>query len=129
MLFLVIAIDLDKIKLKCARRNAEIYGVRDQIYFLHMDFFDFVKWYCPRFRKMRQILCSNPVKRKTALSSVKDQWSNIGAVFLSPPWGGPSYSKRVVSYYNVHAWLFQIHLLHLLFLSYKFRYDIFAFFF
>uniref|UniRef100_A0A0N4UKN0 Trimethylguanosine synthase n=1 Tax=Dracunculus medinensis TaxID=318479 RepID=A0A0N4UKN0_DRAME len=92
----VIAIDLDKIKLKCARRNAEIYGVRDQIYFLHMDFFDFVKWYCPRFRKMRQILCSNPVKRKTALSSVKDQWSNIGAVFLSPPWGGPSYSKRVV---------------------------------
>ena len=58
---LVIAIDLDPVKILCARRNAEIYGVQDRIVFLCGDFFHFA----PSIR--------------------------ADAVFLSPPWGGPAY--------------------------------------
>jgi trimethylguanosine synthase len=36
----VIAIDLDPVKLYCARENAKIYGVADRIEFILGDFFD-----------------------------------------------------------------------------------------
>lgn len=36
----VIAIDLDPVKLHCARENAKIYGVADRIEFILGDFFD-----------------------------------------------------------------------------------------
>ncbi|CAI5438458.1 unnamed protein product [Caenorhabditis angaria] len=65
----VIAIDLDPVRLKCARHNARVYGVEDYISFICADFFH-----------------------------VAATWANdklnapkIDAVFLSPPWGGPSY--------------------------------------
>ena len=38
--FLVIAIDIDPVKLACARHNAEIYGVVDRIDFILGDYFD-----------------------------------------------------------------------------------------
>ncbi|KAI8330805.1 RNA cap guanine-N2 methyltransferase-domain-containing protein, partial [Choanephora cucurbitarum] len=57
----VIAIDLDPVKLHCAKRNAEIYGVADRIEFILGNFFDLAP----------------TLKADT--------------VFLSPPWGGPSY--------------------------------------
>ncbi|KAG2198527.1 hypothetical protein INT47_008631 [Mucor saturninus] len=57
----VIAIDLDPVKLHCARENAKIYGVADRIEFILGDFFDLA----PRLK--------------------------ADVVFLSPPWGGPSY--------------------------------------
>ncbi|VDK64823.1 unnamed protein product [Gongylonema pulchrum] len=41
--FAVIALDLDPIRLRCARRNAEIYGVADRINFMCIDFFHFCK--------------------------------------------------------------------------------------
>ncbi|CAI2320921.1 unnamed protein product [Caenorhabditis sp. 36 PRJEB53466] len=66
----VIAIDMDPVRLKCARENARVYGVADYIHFICADFF-----------------------------SVAATWQQSGnapkvdAVFLSPPWGGPSYLK------------------------------------
>ncbi|KAG0557883.1 hypothetical protein KC19_11G164000 [Ceratodon purpureus] len=57
----VIAVDIDPVKIDCARHNAAIYGVADYIEFIVGDFF------------------------KIAPNLKAD------AVFLSPPWGGPDY--------------------------------------
>ncbi|XP_033118702.1 trimethylguanosine synthase-like [Anneissia japonica] len=57
----VIAIDMDPVKIACARHNAEIYGVADRIDFIVADFFD-------------------------VAGSLK-----ADVVYLSPPWGGPEY--------------------------------------
>ncbi|VDM53591.1 unnamed protein product [Angiostrongylus costaricensis] len=68
----VIAIDMDPIRLKCARENARVYGVEDRIDFICCDFFHFAsKW-------------------------MNDVGKPVDAVFLSPPWGGPSYLKSTV---------------------------------
>ncbi|XP_050540366.1 trimethylguanosine synthase-like [Daktulosphaira vitifoliae] len=62
----VIAVDIDAKKLEFAKRNAEIYGVRDKITFIHGDFFEIAEtlkkyrpqvivtsssWGCPSFKK------------------------------------------------------------------------------
>jgi hypothetical protein len=57
----VIAIDIDPVKLECARHNAEIYGVADRIEFIEGDFLQLA----PHLK--------------------------ADVVFLSPPWGGPEY--------------------------------------
>ncbi|XP_019640686.1 PREDICTED: trimethylguanosine synthase-like [Branchiostoma belcheri] len=57
----VIAIDIDPVKLECARHNAAIYGVADRIEFLQGDY----------------LRLSRGLK--------------ADVVFLSPPWGGPDY--------------------------------------
>lgn len=62
----VIAIDIDPKKIRMARHNARIYGVEDKIVFINKDFFEFVS----------------------------DSRSRADAVFLSPPWGGPSYRNK-----------------------------------
>jgi len=62
----VLAIDIDPLKLECAKHNAEIYGVAEKISFLNADFF-------------------------AVRSRLK-----ADAIFLSPPWGGPSYIDQEV---------------------------------
>lgn len=62
----VFAIDIDPIKLKCALHNAEIYGVQDKIEFIQGDFRDILP---------------------TLQADV---------VFMSPPWGGPTYLDQDV---------------------------------
>lgn len=57
----VIAIDIDPVRLECARHNAKIYGVDDRIEFICGDFMTLI----PRLK--------------------------ADVVFLSPPWGGPGY--------------------------------------
>ncbi|KAL0076298.1 RNA cap guanine-N2 methyltransferase-domain-containing protein [Phycomyces blakesleeanus] len=66
----VIAIDLDPVKLHCARNNARIYGVEDRIEFIQGDFF--------KLAPTLQVTPPPPL----FLADV---------VFLSPPWGGPDY--------------------------------------
>ncbi|KAI9234917.1 MAG: RNA cap guanine-N2 methyltransferase-domain-containing protein [Podila humilis] len=60
----VIAIDIDPVRLECARHNAKIYGVEDRIEFICGDFMTLI----PKLK--------------------------ADAVFLSPPWGGPGYLKQ-----------------------------------
>ncbi|XP_078610461.1 trimethylguanosine synthase-like [Branchiostoma floridae x Branchiostoma japonicum] len=57
----VIAIDIDPVKLECARHNAAIYGVADRIEFLQGDYLQLA------------------------------EGLKADVVFLSPPWGGPDY--------------------------------------
>ncbi|KAL1934860.1 hypothetical protein VTP01DRAFT_7042 [Rhizomucor pusillus] len=59
----VIAIDLDPVKLHCAKNNAKIYGVEDRIEFIQGDFYKLA----PRLK--------------------------ADVIFLSPPWGGPNYTQ------------------------------------
>ncbi|KAJ4482436.1 S-adenosyl-L-methionine-dependent methyltransferase [Lentinula aciculospora] len=67
----VIALDISPIRLALARHNAQIYGVAEHIEFILADYISFAKTYI-----------SSP---QTATSR------KIDVVFLSPPWGGPSY--------------------------------------
>uniref|UniRef100_A0A2H1VEG5 Trimethylguanosine synthase n=1 Tax=Spodoptera frugiperda TaxID=7108 RepID=A0A2H1VEG5_SPOFR len=59
----VVAIDIDPNKIAMTKHNATIYGVHEKIEFITGDFFELA----PRLK--------------------------ADMVFLSPPWGGPSYSK------------------------------------
>lgn len=60
----VIAVDIDPKKIELARNNASVYGVQDKIEFVVGDFLEIVL----RLRG--------------------------DVVFLSPPWGGPSYQEK-----------------------------------
>ncbi|MFH4975944.1 hypothetical protein AB6A40_002653 [Gnathostoma spinigerum] len=71
----VIAIDLDPVKLKCAAHNAHVYGVQDRISFVCIDFFHFVRSVATESAQLTGVCTQHP----------------FDAVFLSPPWGGPSY--------------------------------------
>ncbi|KAH6915625.1 Tgs1 protein [Coprinopsis sp. MPI-PUGE-AT-0042] len=67
----VIALDTSPTRLRLARHNAEIYGVADRIEFILGDYLSFAK-----------SLTDRPQPNQTR---------RVDVVFLSPPWGGPSY--------------------------------------
>ncbi|KAL0954180.1 hypothetical protein HGRIS_005311 [Hohenbuehelia grisea] len=69
----VIALDISPTRLALARHNAQIYGVADRIEFILADYVSFAKIYAERW--------PNP----------SAEARQIDVVFLSPPWGGPSY--------------------------------------
>ncbi|KAI6202907.1 hypothetical protein M3Y94_00495000 [Aphelenchoides besseyi] len=79
----VYAIDLDPIKIRCARRNAEIYGVLDRITFICGDF----------FKVAAAFLGSRSSKRSSSVPNTDESPYGIDAIFLSPPWGGPTYEQ------------------------------------
>ncbi|KAG8705034.1 hypothetical protein FRC12_003211 [Ceratobasidium sp. 428] len=66
----VIALDISPIRLAIAKHNATIYGVADRIEFILCDYITFANSFS---------------------SLPESQQRRIDVVFLSPPWGGPSY--------------------------------------
>lgn len=70
----VIAIDTSPVRLACAKRNAEIYGVADRITFILGDWVTWSKDYVQR-KEAGQVPAEDEVE----------------VVFLSPPWGGIDY--------------------------------------
>jgi trimethylguanosine synthase len=66
----VIALDTNPTRLALARHNAVLYGVADRIEFVLADYLSFARSYL-------------------SLPSTSNR--KIDVVFLSPPWGGPSY--------------------------------------
>ncbi|CAE6364202.1 unnamed protein product [Rhizoctonia solani] len=62
----VMALDISPTRLAIARHNAGIYGVADRIEFILCDYASFAR-------------------------SLASQGRRVDVVFLSPPWGGPSY--------------------------------------
>ncbi|KAJ3576546.1 hypothetical protein NP233_g349 [Leucocoprinus birnbaumii] len=70
----VIALDTNPTRLALARHNAQIYGVADRIEFIQADYISFAQTFLA------------PGSLATPNSRRK-----IDVVFLSPPWGGPSY--------------------------------------
>uniref|UniRef100_A0A0K0F680 Trimethylguanosine synthase n=1 Tax=Strongyloides venezuelensis TaxID=75913 RepID=A0A0K0F680_STRVS len=77
----VYAVEMDPIRLKCAKRNAEVYGVADRIQFFLGDFFKIVESFVGS-RDSDEFCPSNK--------------HIIDGVFLSPPWGGPEYLTKEV---------------------------------
>lgn len=61
--------DVNPTRLALARHNAEVYGVQDRIEFVLGDYLSFARNF----------------------SSIPGSAHKIDVVFLSPPWGGPSY--------------------------------------
>jgi trimethylguanosine synthase len=78
-LLLVIALDTSPTRLALARHNAQIYGVADRIEFILSDYLSFAKSY----------LSLPSLSKPQSESSYQSR--KIDVVFLSPPWGGPSY--------------------------------------
>jgi trimethylguanosine synthase len=66
--------DISPTRLALARHNAQIYGVADRIEFILSDYISFANAYL-----------SSPTHAREASTR------KIDVVFLSPPWGGPSY--------------------------------------
>ncbi|PFH46294.1 hypothetical protein AMATHDRAFT_51134 [Amanita thiersii Skay4041] len=77
----VIAIDINPTRLALARHNAQIYGVADNIEFILADYIEFARAYAVRHSSPRTVLNGNGSRQ-------------IDVVFLSPPWGGPSYLAK-----------------------------------
>lgn len=75
----MITLDTSPTRLALARHNAQIYGVADRIEFVLADFLSFAKSYSSLPSLSRH---GNP----NPLDARK-----IDVIFLSPPWGGPSY--------------------------------------
>ncbi|KAH9893156.1 S-adenosyl-L-methionine-dependent methyltransferase [Cubamyces lactineus] len=73
----VIALDISPVRLALARHNAAIYGVQDRIEFILADFLSFA-------RALQTLPCSEN-------RDGQRRRRKIDVVFLSPPWGGPSY--------------------------------------
>ena len=73
------ALDISPTRLALARHNAEIYGVADRIEFILADFLSFARTLRPDGKGSRTTDYPESATRK------------IDVVFLSPPWGGPSY--------------------------------------
>jgi tRNA G37 N-methylase Trm5 len=69
----VFAIEKDPKTMKCAKHNAEIYGVSSKIFWLTGDCFDAVN----RFAGNKNVI-----------------------IFASPPWGGMCLSLQILSYAN-----------------------------
>ncbi|KIL54717.1 hypothetical protein M378DRAFT_92026 [Amanita muscaria Koide BX008] len=76
----VIAIDNNPTRLSLARHNAQIYGVADRIEFILADYISFAKSYT-----------ASQQQHSSPSSSNSNLTRKIDVVFLSPPWGGPSY--------------------------------------
>lgn len=71
---------MDPVKIRCARRNAEIYGVLNQIIFICGDFF-----------KVAKSILGSRKRPKNSVPHPDESPYGIDAIFLSPPWGGPAY--------------------------------------
>lgn len=77
----VIAIDNSPVRLALARHNAVIYGVQDRIEFILGDFLSFAS----------SLQARNEVKPSDSTVTSSSRGREVDVVFLSPPWGGPSY--------------------------------------
>lgn len=93
---------MDPIKLRCAAQNARVYGVADRISFICGDFFHIAKMMFDSRKssvkesstreEVAEDLLNNWYRGSSEITSKKT--FGIDAVFLSPPWGGPSYLQE-----------------------------------
>lgn len=87
----VIALDTSPVRLALARHNAVLYGVADRIEFVLADFLSFAHQLTQQQELRSQSKSAeNPNTAENVLADVKPQ-RLFDVIFLSPPWGGPSY--------------------------------------
>ncbi|KAF9454476.1 S-adenosyl-L-methionine-dependent methyltransferase [Macrolepiota fuliginosa MF-IS2] len=82
----VIALDTNSTRLALARHNAQIYGVADRIEFIQADYISFARAYL-----LPSSSSSPPISTSPQSVLLPNKRRKIDAVFLSPPWGGPTY--------------------------------------
>lgn len=93
----VIALDTSPIRLALARHNAQIYGVADRIEFILSDYISFANAFlrvsatshpgsAPSSTQPEAGAEAHPTRQNYSQNTRK-----IDVVFLSPPWGGPTY--------------------------------------
>ena len=78
----MIALDISPTRLAIAKYNATIYGVADRIDFILCDYISFAKSF---------------------LTLPESRRGQIDVVFLSPPWGGPSYISSTTNSIGTEA--------------------------
>lgn len=93
--FPVIAIDNSPVRLALARHNAIIYGVHDRIEFILADFPSWARSFQSIQTRTRHLV--NTGAPPVSSSTLPVAQSKIDIVFLSPPWGGPSYISTSLS--------------------------------
>lgn len=86
----VVAVELDKVRLRLARWNAKVYGVEDRITFVQGDAVELLQVLQERRKGSSQ---GNDVWNGLELSEL----DHVDAVFLSPPWGGVDYAQPASS--------------------------------
>ena len=95
--YAVIALDTSAVRLALARHNAQIYGVADRIEFILSDYISFANAYlrvsatshpgfAPSSTQPEAGAEAHPTQQNYSQNTRK-----IDVVFLSPPWGGPTY--------------------------------------
>jgi len=84
----VIALDTSPVRLALARHNAALYGVADRIEFILADFLSFADRLAQLQERRNPQSAVNETSDGTLIPSLSRK---IDVVFLSPPWGGPSY--------------------------------------
>lgn len=85
----MIAIDNSPVRLALARHNAIIYGVQDRIEFILADFPSWAK--SLQSTQASKVLTSLGMESGASSAPRAPAIPKIDVVFLSPPWGGPSY--------------------------------------
>ncbi|OBZ74167.1 Trimethylguanosine synthase [Grifola frondosa] len=83
----VIALDISPLRLALARHNATIYGVADRIEFVLADFLSFAR----ALHRLQSSDQQDEDAEHDQESITHHRPRKIDTVFLSPPWGGPSY--------------------------------------
>jgi len=105
----IIAIDIDANKIAKAKHNASIYGVSNQIEFIIGDSIEIMKSMA-RDQSIQEINETNVDRKKDELKELKEikdemkinkkkkknNHRMIDMVYISPPWGGPSYSNHEI---------------------------------
>ncbi|KAI0923699.1 hypothetical protein AcV5_009174 [Taiwanofungus camphoratus] len=89
----VIALDTSPVRLALARHNAALYGVADRIEFVLADFISFARALIDvqNARNTRKGTQPQDDKPAATPADVQTPRRKFDVVFLSPPWGGPSY--------------------------------------
>lgn len=85
----VIAIDNSPVRLALARHNAVIYGVQDRIEFILADFPSWARSFQSIQTRFKPSVDAK--EPSSFVSTPQISKMKVDVVFLSPPWGGPSY--------------------------------------
>ncbi|GBE86543.1 Trimethylguanosine synthase [Sparassis crispa] len=85
----VIALDISPVRLALARHNAALYGVADRIEFILADFLSFARTLPQQQSSRHRLEKTRAVDAAAHYESLLHR--KIDVIFLSPPWGGPSY--------------------------------------
>jgi len=110
LISLVVCVDIDRSKLKMAANNASIYGVStDRIVFIEGDV-TFILQQCykdgilvdfSQLTNVKKVETENHKGYNIGGYNLLPQ--NIDAIFLSPPWGGPSYMNDNKKGYSLRS--------------------------